>query len=150
MGKGSRPKSFARVLVGAQFVASAAIVLSARSMLDHGIALAIAAIGTGLGVWAIVAMGIRRVSVSPELQSNAKLTTTGPYRFVRHPMYTSLLMFAGGLAFSPFAIWKAIVWFILLGVLLIKTVIEEQQLRSRFPEYETYARRVKRLVPFVI
>jgi len=139
-----------RLLVITQIFMSAAIVLSARPSFEHVISLAISALGVAMGTWAIVAMGIRRVSVMPDLKSSARLTTTGPYRFVRHPMYTALLLFAGGLAFSPFAIWKATAWLILLFVLFSKTVIEEQQLRDRFPNYESYAKQTKRFIPLLI
>lgn len=150
MNKTSRPRISSRLLVGTQVLASAAIVLSTRPSPTFAIGLSIAVVGIGLGGWAIVVMGVRRVSVMPELHSNARLITTGPYRFVRHPMYTSLLLFAGGLALSPLATWKAIVWFILLAALLSKTVIEERQLHDRFPDYENYARQTKRLIPFLI
>jgi protein-S-isoprenylcysteine O-methyltransferase Ste14 len=95
-------------------------------------------------------MGVRRVSVRPELKPDAKLVTSGPYRFVRHPMYTALLLFTGGLTFSPFAAWKCIAWCILVGVLLAKSKVEERHLNRRFTKYEEYSRRTKRLIPFVL
>ncbi|WP_417748506.1 methyltransferase family protein [Rosistilla oblonga] len=146
----SRSIAMSRLLVAIQVVASAAIVLSARPTGEYPIGMTIAAVGIALGAWAIASMGIRSVSVMPELKSQAQLTTTGPYRLVRHPMYTALLTFTAGLAFSPFAIWKLVLWAIILAVLIAKAKIEEQQLRDRFPEYDRYAQQTKRFLPYIL
>ncbi len=152
MNESSRPRAFdaSFLLVGTQIAASAAIVLHARLSFSHVGGLVIAVAGVLFGVWAIVAIGLRRVSVMPELKPDAKLVISGPYRWVRHPMYTALLLFTGGLAFSPFAVWKCLVWCVLVGVLLAKSRIEERHLHRRFSEYDEYSRRTKRLIPFVL
>ena len=144
-----RPMKISFVLVGLQVCLSAGLVVFARPSYAYASGLIVAFIGVPIGVWAIVTMGVRRVKVMPEPSSDAELVTSGPYRFVRHPMYTALLLFTGGLVFCPFAIWKGLAWCLLAAVLLAKLTIEEKHLRASFPGYEDYSRRTKRLLPWV-
>ncbi len=105
--------------------------------------------GILLGVWAIVAMRPDNVSVLPELRPTTRLVLRGPYRFVRHPMYTALLLFTGGLLIDAFSLLRLLIWLILLTVLIRKLSYEEQLLRERFPDYEAYQRSSARLLPYI-
>jgi protein-S-isoprenylcysteine O-methyltransferase Ste14 len=84
------------------------------------------------------------------LKQGHELVTRGPYRFVRHPIYTSILMMAAGTALftSRVAGWIGLV---ILGVAFaIKIRYEEVLMTRNFPDqYPEYRRRVKALVPFL-
>ncbi|HQU29297.1 MAG TPA: methyltransferase, partial [Nitrospirales bacterium] len=45
-----------------------------------------------VGLWALPAMGRHQVKVFPEISVQGKLIVFGPYRWIRHPMYTSVLL----------------------------------------------------------
>ncbi len=136
-------------LVLLQFLTATALVVSARLVVQHGVWLSVSAVGMLLGLWAIAAIGPTRVAIMPEVKAITQLVTAGPYRFMRHPMYASLLLFGGGFVFSPFHWWKVGAWFVLLFVLVAKSFIEERQLNERFPEYSDYSKRTFRFVPFL-
>jgi protein-S-isoprenylcysteine O-methyltransferase Ste14 len=80
-----------------------------------------------------------------------ELVKTGPYRFVRHPIYTGLLLMALGTAVAagPLRSWLGLV---MVGVgFWIKLKQEERLMLRHFPEqYPVYQKQVKALVPFVI
>ena len=105
-------------------------------------------VGIAVGLWAIVTMG-RHINISPELKENATLRTSGPYRFVRHPMYLALMVFCSGYVVGSFTAYAVSLWLALLLVLVLKIYYEERILRRRFSDYEAYARKTKRLIPFV-
>lgn len=107
------------------------------------------AAGVLLGVWAVMAMRLHRVSPWPEPEANAELVTVGPYAWIRHPMYASLLLAGAGLVAHTFTAGRLAMLLLLVPVLCLKMWIEEQALRARFPAYSFYAMRTKRLVPFV-
>ncbi|MFB3906466.1 MAG: isoprenylcysteine carboxylmethyltransferase family protein, partial [Acidobacteriota bacterium] len=74
---------------------------------------------------------------------------TGPYRMVRHPIYTGGIALAYGWALVVQG-WLALLYASLILILLDrKSKREEQWLAERFPEYRDYQRRVHKLIPFV-
>jgi protein-S-isoprenylcysteine O-methyltransferase Ste14 len=105
--------------------------------------------GVLLGVWAILAMRPGNVSVLPELRPTARLVLRGPYRFVRHPMYSALLIFSGALLIDAFSPLRLLLWLILLTVLVRKLSYEERLLVERFPNYAAYQQRSARLLPYI-
>ncbi len=82
---------------------------------------------------------------------NHELVKTGPYRFVRHPIYTGLLVMALGTAISAGRLrcWLGLV---VVGIgFWIKLRQEERLMLRHFPdEYPAYRKQVKALVPFII
>ncbi|MEM7125931.1 MAG: isoprenylcysteine carboxylmethyltransferase family protein [Chloroflexota bacterium] len=85
----------------------------------------------------------------PHPKDDAKLVTHGAYRFVRHPIYSGILL--GALGWS---LWKGSpLMLIYSGILLlffdIKSRKEEQWLTNKFDQYEQYQSKVPKLLPFV-
>ena len=80
-----------------------------------------------------------------------RLIDSGPYRFIRHPTYTGLLMIVFGLGLSFANLASLLIVFMpVLGCLLWRIHIEEQALTEAFGEqYRIYMRRTKRFIPFV-
>lgn len=137
------------LLVGVQFACLAAIVFSGPLIPRNPLWTLLSLLGVLLGVWAVLAVGPAEVSVLPEVRSGARLVTRGPYRVVRHPMYSALLLFSLGLVLGAPNVWRWLLWIVLLGDLLLKLRYEEQLLARRFADYPAYQKRTWRLVPFV-
>lgn len=88
-------------------------------------------------------------SIYPEMKSRSKLITTGPYRYIRHPMYLALLFMMTGVAcFHGYVINYLSLGF-LVFVLLVKIHREERILSEVFPEYVNYSKIKKRLIPYI-
>lgn len=101
-----------------------------------------------LMVWARLIFGRRSFHAAAN-PTAGRLVTTGPYRYIRHPIYTAICLFAWS---GILAHWSLIN--ILLGVLLLAGAIgrmlaEEQMLASIYPEYREYARVTKRMAPYI-
>jgi protein-S-isoprenylcysteine O-methyltransferase Ste14 len=91
----------------------------------------------------------RNLTIFPKPKADGYLTERGIYRFVRHPMYSGVLL--GALGWS---LWQTSgVALIISAVLLIffdrKAAQEERWLQAQYPEYAAYRRRVKKLLPFI-
>lgn len=137
------------ILVAIQFICLGLLVFSGP-LLPPQPALALLAVsGVLLGVWGVLAMGIARVHVLPEPRADAQLVARGPYRFIRHPMYASLLIFTLALVLAAPAWWRWLIWLALLVNLVLKLSYEERMLVARFPAYAAYRERTWRLVPWV-
>jgi protein-S-isoprenylcysteine O-methyltransferase Ste14 len=100
-------------------------------------------------LWAFKAMMNSRLKISPEPHQHAGLITYGPYQYIRHPMYTSIVICCAGLLISHFSFARLLFFLALVTVLLIKSSYEEKLLNHKFPEYKKYTEKTKRLVPFL-
>jgi protein-S-isoprenylcysteine O-methyltransferase Ste14 len=107
------------------------------------------AAGLGFAVWARRHLG-RNWSSTVTLKENHALIRTGPYRSVRHPIYTGILLALVGTMIA-IGRWRAVlaVAFALVGF-FFKIRIEEGRMRATFPEYEEYRKHTAALVPFVL
>lgn len=103
-----------------------------------------------LALWALAANRPGNFNIRPTPRHGGTLITSGPYRWIRHPMYTSVLLAAAAAAWQSFETADAMVWLALLGVLMAKATIEERALVRRFPDYQDYRVRTTRFVPWLV
>jgi protein-S-isoprenylcysteine O-methyltransferase Ste14 len=106
--------------------------------------------GLGFAVWARATLG-RNWSGIVTLKEGHELIQRGPYRFVRHPIYTGVLMmcFATALVESRFAGFVGVL--LMFASFWIKLDLEERLMLHQFPErYAAYKQRVKRIIPFLL
>ena len=99
-------------------------------------------------IWAMAEMKFR-FNIFPALLQNSSLVTSGPFKLVRHPIYSSLLLMTMIWIFSDPTLPRIIVWLILTGVLNLKIHIEEKILTGEFPDYIDYKSKTKKLIPFI-
>jgi protein-S-isoprenylcysteine O-methyltransferase Ste14 len=112
--------------------------------------LAITALGLGFAVWARVHLG-RNWSSRPTIRVGHTLVRTGPYRFVRNPIYTGLLIGFTGTAIVIGAFWAFVLILFLAAAFLMRIREEEKLLLEEFgEEYEKYRREVRALIPCLI
>jgi len=110
---------------------------------------AITVAGIAFAIWARKVLG-DNWSGNVTLKKDHQLVQSGPYRIVRHPIYTG---FEWGLLGAAITVGQ-LKGFVGVGVISLnhfyKTTMEEEILYEQFPEqYTEYAKRVKRLVPFI-
>ena len=113
-----------------------------------GVGLVLFGLGLWFAIWARVTIG-RNWGTPMSQKEQPELVTGGPYRLVRHPIYTGILVAGVGSA-------VALGWFWLIAVLLAgvyfvyAATVEERYLTEQFPDvYPAYRRSTKMLVPFV-
>ncbi|MDE1869191.1 MAG: isoprenylcysteine carboxylmethyltransferase family protein [Candidatus Micrarchaeota archaeon] len=109
---------------------------------------AIEAMGLAFMIWARIILG-RNWSMDVVFKKNHQLIMAGPYRIVRHPIYTGVIaLFLGAAIYS--GIWLSLAAPILcfLG-LLFKSRSEEELLSHHFKNYAQYRKKVKAIIPFV-
>lgn len=106
------------------------------------------ALGVAFAIWARVHLG-RNWSSHPAVKEDHELVTTGPYAYVRHPIYTGVILAVLGSALTGSIF--GIVGFAVISVRFFLRIDKEERIMlNLFPnKYPAYQKRTKRLVPFV-
>lgn len=106
-------------------------------------------IGIILAAWAFLVMNPLRVSVFPEPRPDGELIERGPYAYIRHPMYSSILLIVAALNIDRLDAASIILFLVLATNQVVKLRFEESLLKAKYSGYEAYMKRTKALIPFV-
>jgi len=139
----------ARFALGA--VIAALVILAVTDNLFSSSPLVIGAqvFAVCLAIWARRSFptGAFRVTATPAADS---VIQRGPYRLIRHPMYAAALLFVWAAVLSHLSAPTVAVGIILTGIVAARIVLEERLLREQYPEYATYVRSTKAVVPYLL
>jgi protein-S-isoprenylcysteine O-methyltransferase Ste14 len=120
---------------------------------NHDVTLAqigvvLVAIGFAFAFWARFTLG-RNWGMPMSIRQKPELVTSGPYRLVRHPIYTGMLLAMLGASLTVGSYW--FVALIIFGVYFIFSATQEEKtMAGLFPEaYPAYRRRSKMLIPYL-
>lgn len=106
--------------------------------------------GYGVFVWAMWANAYFAAVSRAQPERGQQVAQGGPYRFVRHPGYAGLLVFAPACAAVLDSTWVLIPAAALMASIVARTAFEDRMLRAELPGYTRYAQRVRyRLIPGV-
>lgn len=83
----------------------------------------------------------------PYPKDDGELVTTGIYQWVRHPLYSGIVFMLLGVALILNSLSHLLATFVLLMLLNIKANYEENWLKEKYPHYQEYQQRVKKLIP---
>jgi protein-S-isoprenylcysteine O-methyltransferase Ste14 len=101
-----------------------------------------------LMLWARKTFGLRSFHAAAGT-SEGGLVTAGPYRIWRHPIYASIVYFVWAPELRSPTVHSVAAAGVVTLALLTRMLLEEQALYATYPEYGEYARRAKRIIPFV-
>jgi protein-S-isoprenylcysteine O-methyltransferase Ste14 len=102
-----------------------------------------------LGAYTLLHNRLGNFNIRPEPKASAQLITSGPYRYIRHPMYSALLLAAAAFVVAE-NIWLKVGLWIALGLILTaKAAFEEQLMIGKFPAYRAYRESTKRFTPWL-
>lgn len=110
---------------------------------------AVAMLGMLVAIWARVTIG-RNWGVPMSLRENHELVTSGPYAWVRHPIYTGIWFALLGTTLFYQLNMGIVIWVLLGAYYLFAAFREERTMLKQFPQqYSQYQTRTKMLIPFV-
>ncbi len=124
-------------------------LLLTHNLLGEHIAVIIAQIAAVLlMIWARITFGMRSFHFSANTTEGG-LVTSGPYAYVRNPIYSAVLLFTWAGVMEHLSLVSALLGLLVTAGMLVRVFSEEKFLRERYPDYNDYARRVRRLIPFI-
>lgn len=106
-------------------------------------------LGSLLGGWSILEMNKSKLKIFPEPSPKSILIKTGPYLWIRHPMYSAVLLVAIGLLLLNPSIIATMLLLVLIIDLHFKLGWEETMLSEKFEDYHAYQKQSKKLIPFI-
>ncbi|HEX5332936.1 MAG TPA: isoprenylcysteine carboxylmethyltransferase family protein [Cellulomonas sp.] len=115
-----------------------------------GALVVLSGVGTAVGLGIVLVGGTalgRGLTATPLPNEHAQLRTTGLYRFVRHPIYSGLLLASAAFTLGTGSVTRLVVLVLLVLLLTMKARWEEVRLARRFDGYAAYAARTPRFVP---
>ena len=139
-----------RLLVALQFGLMALVAVRIESG-GIGIAYVVLLVsGTAVGAWALAANRPGNFHIRPDPRPGGRLVERGPYRWIRHPMYTAVIACGIACAIVIGTTWGWLGVAALVLVLAVKAAVEERWMLVAHPGYQAYRARTKRFVPGVI
>jgi protein-S-isoprenylcysteine O-methyltransferase Ste14 len=133
----------------ADFVASISHIVPVRlGITGQWVGVMLCLAGIGFAVWARVYIG-RNWGMPMSLREGHELVTSGPYAYVRHPIYSGLMLAMIGSAMTESLLWL-VVFSLYFAYFLFSARSEERTMLVQFPDaYPAYRRRTKMLIPFI-
>ncbi|MFH2122322.1 MAG: isoprenylcysteine carboxylmethyltransferase family protein [Pseudomonadota bacterium] len=148
LGKGLMKKEYGGLLVACQFILILLLAATTHWSNIHIPALLFFIASLLLAGWAIKVMRLGNFNILPTIRDGAILVTHGPYRYIRHPMYASLLLAGAGLLLISCSWMRLAVFLALWLVLYLKLRVEENLLVGHFTDYSLYKKRSRMLFPW--
>lgn len=102
-----------------------------------------------LGLLALFNIRPSNLNILPQLKDKHQLITSGVYRYIRHPMYTSVILFCLALLITNVDQFSIVVMLILVIDLILKSNVEEMLLSKRFNSYLNYQKKTGKFLPFL-
>ncbi|MDE2049880.1 MAG: isoprenylcysteine carboxylmethyltransferase family protein [Gammaproteobacteria bacterium] len=114
----------------------------------HWLGVGLCLAGFGFAFWARVHIG-RNWGMPMSLRQDHELVTSGPYAYVRHPIYTGIMLAMIGSALTLGVLWL-LLFALYFAYFILSARTEEKMMLAQFPDsYPAYRRRTKMLIPFV-
>ena len=145
-----KSKSYSYFLVSLQFILIAILLITHGLQTPSNFALLIFLVGCGFGLYTVRHNPLGNFNITPEIKENASLITTGAYRYIRHPMYFSVLVMMLGVVVSKPILLSLFIYVLLVVTLFLKAQKEEMLWMEQSSEYKNYRQKTKRIIPFVL
>jgi len=141
---------YPKLLVLLQFGLIGLMVLFSHGIVNSLPAIIIFVLGLLVGLWALNHNKRSNFNIQPKLKEGCQLVTTGAYNYIRHPMYTSVILMMLGVLVSTPTLLEFLFFIILMAVLILKARREEKLWCGHDETYIKYKKRTKLFIPYIL
>ncbi len=145
-----KSKHYSYILVSLQFIFIAILLIRHGFHTPSNFALLIFLLSCGFGLYTVRHNPLGNFNITPEIKKDASLITTGAYRYIRHPMYFSVLVMMLGVVLSKPSFLSFFIYALLVVTLFLKAKKEEMLWIEQSSEYSNYMQKTKRIIPFIL
>ena|SRR5665648_482832 len=141
---------YSKLLVFLQFVLIGLMLLASHGFFSSIYTLPVFIMGLSIGLWALKHNRIGNFNIQPKLKDGSKLITTGIYRYIRHPMYTSVIVMMFAILISTPIMIELLLFLSLIVVLVLKALKEESLWVNNNKAYIQYKKNTKLFIPYIL
>ena len=145
-----KTKTYAYTLVFLQFFLIFILLSINESIFNKPLSLVIFILGLSFGIYTLIFNKLSNFNISPLIKKNAHLITNGAYKYIRHPMYFSLLLMLLAVISTDIRPENIVLYLFLIVVLSLKAKKEEDLWMNENPQYQEYRGKTKMFIPFVL
>ena len=143
-------KYYPQILVSLQFGIIGLMAIFSDGVLSSIYAILLFIIGALIGLWALTHNQLGNFHIQPIIRDGSRLITSGIYKYIRHPMYLSVIIMMSALLLSTVTIVEGILFITLIVVLTLKAKREESLWLEHNEAYDDYKNSSKLFIPFVL
>lgn len=137
-------------LVFIQFAVIFLMLLPLGGDIKHPYAgIVLIAVGLSIGIAALYKNRLGNFNIRPDIKESCVFVNDGIYRYIRHPMYTSVLTGMSGVLVAYANIYAAVLYLLLFINLLVKMFYEESLWHCKDKRYKEYVKNTYRLIPYI-
>lgn len=141
---------YPKFLVFMQFGLIALMLYFSHGVLSSLPGIILFLVGLSIGLWALNHNKRGNFNIQPKLKEGCRLVTTGIYRYIRHPMYTSVITMMLGVLVSTPTLTEVVFFLLLILVLVLKAKREEALWCMHDQAYLEYKSKTKLFIPYIL
>ena len=130
-----------------QFTSIFSLIIYAEASAFNSLSWVLILLSVIIGLKAVFDMKIENLNILPQLKKDHNFVKSGIYSLIRHPMYTSVILFCLALVSTNFDYISCLLLLILYIDLFLKSKLEESYLLERFDQYKEYQKNTPRFLP---
>jgi protein-S-isoprenylcysteine O-methyltransferase Ste14 len=143
-------KLYPKFLVFLQFGLIGLMILFSHGILNSIPGMLLFSLGLILGLWALNHNKRGNFNIQPKLKDGCHLVTSGAYKYIRHPMYTSVILMMLGVLISTPTLLESLLFIALISVLVLKAKREEKLWCGHDEAYIEYKNTTKLFIPYIL
>ena len=145
-----KTKIYSYTLVFLQFFLILILLSINESIFSKPLSLVIFILGLSFGIYTLLFNKLSNFNISPLIKKDANLITNGAYKYIRHPMYFSVLLMLLAVVLREISSENIVLYLFLIVVLFLKAKKEEDLWMNKNPQYMEYRKKTKMFIPFVL
>ena len=142
-------KAASKVGLGIAILSLVALVFRESILAVGFVPLLVQGLAVLLMLWARVTFGRRSFHATAD-PTEGGLMTSGPYHYLRHPIYAAVMYFVWAGIFSHVSLVNVLLGIFATAGLFVRILAEEHLVSERYPEYAEYSSKTKRIIPFIV
>ncbi len=145
-----KTKIYSYTLVFLQFFLILILLSINESIFSKPLSLVIFILGLSFGIYTLLFNKLSNFNISPLIKKDANLITNGAYKYIRHPMYFSVLLMLLAVVLREISSENIVLYLFLIVVLFLKAKKEEDLWMNENPQYMEYRKKTKMFIPFIL